>query len=236
MQMRRNLLQFQAATILLLGLVIAAGPKPAFIKPSDVDWQKLLGGPPRVGSDEEKTEIAKLLEWQDKRTQTEIDRCTSEEEANPFIFSDVLGDKFNEKDLPLTATLLKKVQGDIKGITDLAKKKWARKRPPIVDDRIKPCVKIEENGSYPSAHAVRGVVWSRILAEIFPEKKERLLKRGLQMGEDRVIAGIHFPSDVAAGQKLGDAIADKLLADPEFNEALKQARAECDKVVVADKK
>jgi hypothetical protein len=79
-------------------------------------------------------------------------------------------------------------------------------------------------------------VWSRILAEIFPEKKERLLKRGLQVGEDRVIAGIHFPSDVAAGQKLGDAIADKLLADPQFNEALKQAKAECDKVVVADKK
>ena len=232
--MRRKLFQVQGAAVALLVFGLAAAPKPAFIKPADVDWEKLLDGPPKAGSQEEKTEIAKLLEWQEKRTQTEVDRCKSEEVANPFIFADVLGDKFTEKTLPLTATLLKQVQGDIKNITDLAKKKWARKRPPYADDRIKPCVKIEENGSYPSAHATRGVVWSRILAELFPSKKDQLLKRGLQMGEDRVIAGIHFPSDVAAGQKLANAIADKLLADPEFKEALKQAKAECEKSAITD--
>lgn len=226
---RNAFLVCQIFSVLLIGACLAAKGDSVYIKPADVDWEKILSGPPAVGSDEEKQEIAKILEWQEKRTPTDVTRCKSEEEADPFIFSGALGDKFKAETLPLTATMLKGVQGDIKAITTLAKAKWERKRPPYVDDRIKPCVKIEENGSYPSAHAVRGVVWSRILAEIFPAKKDELLKRGLLMGEDRVIAGIHFPSDVAAGQKLGDAIADKLIANADFQAALKEAKTECEK-------
>jgi acid phosphatase (class A) len=139
----------------------------------------------------------------------------------------VLGDRFAEKSLPVTARLLKDAAGDVKVFTKLAKAKWERKRPPVVDDRIKPCVAMEENGSYPSAHAARGVVWSRILAEMFPDKKEQLLARGKLMGQDRVIAGIHFPSDVDAGQKLGEAIADQMLKNPAFQTELAAAKQEC---------
>jgi len=213
--------------VLMVAAVCLAAAEPVFIKPSDVKWESILSGPPARGSDTEKAEIAALLQWQNRRTAADVLRCESEQDANPFIFSEVIGDKFVDKNLPVTATLLKEVQSDIKGITAAAKAKWDRKRPPYVDDRIKPCVALETNGSYPSAHAVRGVVWSRILAEIFPEKKEALLKRGLLMGEDRVIAGIHFPSDVEAGQKLGNAIADQLLADPAFQGSLKSAKDEC---------
>jgi hypothetical protein len=213
--------------VAMLGSVAVAADSN-YVKPTDIDWEKLIGPPPKAGSDEQNQEIAKLLEWQAKRTTTDVDRCKAEETADPFIFSGVLGDKFTAKDLPKTASLLKKIQEDVKGITTPAKAKFERKRPPAQDERIKPCVKMEENGSYPSAHATRGVVWSRVLAEMFPDKKDALLKRGLLMGEDRVIAGIHFPSDVAAGQKLGDAIADKLLADPAFQAAMKEAKAECE--------
>jgi len=230
--MRKSLFFSRLILVCFLAGSFAAAPEANYVKPSDVDWENLLGAPPAADSAEQKQEIAKLLEWQDKRTASDVDRCKAEEVADPFIFSGVLGDKFAEKSLPLTAALLKRVQADVKGITTLAKAKWDRKRPPYADHRIKCCVKLEEDGSYPSAHAVRGVVWSRILAEMFPAKRDQLLKRGLLMGEDRVIAGIHFPSDVAAGQKLGSAIADKLFADPNFQEALKQAKAECEKAGV----
>lgn len=230
--MRKSLLFGRLILLALVVASLAAKADSVYLKPADVDWEKLLSGPPAADSDEQKQEIAKLLEWQEKRTPTDVDRCKSEEAADPFIFSGILGEKFKAETLPLTTIMLKGVQTDIKAITTLAKAKWERKRPPYADARIKPCVKIEENGSYPSAHAVRGVVWSRILAEMFPDKKDELLKRGLLMGEDRVIAGIHFPSDVAAGQKLGDAIADKLLANAEFQTALKEAKAECEKAGV----
>jgi hypothetical protein len=205
-----------------------------FVKPDDVAWDTILTGPPATGSDVEKEEIAKLLEWQHKRTPSDVDRCNAEVKADPFIFSDVLGDKFAEISLPVTARLLNDAASDVKVFTKLAKGKWDRKRPPAVDDRIKPCVPLEENASYPSAHAARGIVWAAILGEIFPDKKDRLLERGKQMGQDRVIAGIHFPSDVEAGQTLGQAIADKMLKNPAFQTELAQAKEECAKARVGN--
>jgi hypothetical protein len=226
--MRKYLLSLQVLAMLAL-IAGFAHAEAVFVKPDDVAWDTILTGPPASGSDEEKQEIAKLLEWQNKRTTADVLRCKAEEKADPFIFADVLGDKFAEKSLPLTAALLNDSAEDVKGFTKLAKAKWARKRPPYVDDRIKPCVTIEENGSYPSAHAARGIVWATILGQIFTDKKDRLLARGKQIGDDRFIAGIHFPSDVEAGQKLGQAIVEKMLKDPAFQTALNEARVECQK-------
>ena len=45
-------------------------------------------------------------------------------------------------------------------------------------------------------------------------------------GDDQVIAGVHFPSDVLAGRVLGRAIFDRLMDNPQFQEDLKQAKME----------
>lgn len=34
------------------------------------------------------------------------------------------------------------------------------------------------------------------------------------IAEDRVLAGVHHPSDIEAGKKLGDAVFKKLLSNP----------------------
>jgi hypothetical protein len=232
--MQRALLNLKLSMVLVLLAAGMARAESTFVKPEDLSWDTILSGPPAPGSDVEKEEIAKLLEWQNKRTATDVARCKSEEKADPFIFSEVLGDKFNEKSLPVTARLLNDAATDVKAFTKLAKNKWARKRPPYVDPRITPCVAMEENASYPSAHAARGVVWSTILAQIFPEKKDELLERGKLIGKDRIIAGIHFPSDVDAGQTLGQAIVDKMLTNPAFQTALRQAKDECAKAHIAN--
>ncbi len=216
---------FAILLLLSAGLAQAAS---TYIKPSDISWETILTGPPAADSDQQKQEIATLLEWQNKRTASDIKRCQSEVNPDPFIFSDVLGDKFVEKNLPITAGLLKDTAGDIKNFTKAAKAKWDRKRPPVADDRIKPCVDLESNASYPSAHATRGIVWARILGEIFPDKKDQLLARGKQIGDDRFIAGIHFPSDVEAGQKLGDAIFEQLMKNKAFTAAIADAKKECE--------
>ena len=59
------------------------------------------------------------------------------------------------------------------------------------------------------------------------------MTRGKLMGDDRVIAGMHFPSDVAAGQKLGGAIAKKLMENPVFQKSLQDAKDECTKAGIA---
>ncbi len=41
-----------------------------------------------------------------------------------------------------------------------------------------------------------------------------------QVGYGRVIAGVHYPIDVTAGQKLGNAFVDVIVEQPGFKAAL----------------
>jgi hypothetical protein len=207
--------------------VAPAAAKPIYVKPDDTDWSSLLPGPPADDSPEHIAEVATLLHWQEKRTAEDVIRCQSEEEVTAFVFAEVLGDWFNARRLPITADLMRQVYTDTRAASNAAKKKWNRVRPPLANPEIKPCVKLEKTASYPSGHATRGVVWATVLSEIFPDHKDALMARGRLIGQDRVIAGMHYPSDVAGGQKLGEEVARRLLENPDFKIALQRAKDEC---------
>jgi hypothetical protein len=167
-----------------------------------------------------------MLALQAQRTPDEVRRCRSEEKVTVFAFATVLGPSFNAENLPFTARLMSDVYDEAKKDSDAAKNRWGRTRPPISDPRIHPCVAFENSPSYPSGHAVRGMVWAMLLADIFPEQHDALMARGRQIGEDRFLAGMHYPSDVTAGQKLGAAIARRLLAERTFRHVLGKAKEE----------
>ena len=215
--------------LLTVVVSLAAGPatQPAYLAPDNFDFKALLGEPPADGSPTQAREIDTLLQLQANRTPAEEARCKEEVDASAFVFADVLGNWFDAKDLPATAALLKEVTQQAKVVSGAAKAQWNRQRPFLADARIKPCIEIEKTASYPSGHATRGVLWAIILSEIFPEHKDQIMARGRLIGEDRLIAGMHYPSDVEAGQKLGEEIAKKLLDNPDFQIRLKQAKDEC---------
>jgi hypothetical protein len=214
---------------LLIGLSVAAAPvtQPASLAPDSFDFVTLLGNPPANDSQQHKDEIAQLLQLQASRTPADVARCNEEVDGNAFELASVLGSSFNENDLPITAKLLDDAAKMAKPVFAAAKKVWNRHRPPVDNPEIHPCVPNEKTASYPSGHATRGMLWATIVAEIYPEKRDALLARGKQFGDDRFLSGIHYPSDVAAGQKLGAEIARRLLADPDFQARLKAAKAEC---------
>ena len=59
------------------------------------------------------------------------------------------------------------------------------------------------------------------------------MARGREIGSDRALAGIHYPSDVAAGQTLGAAVVAKIRDNPQFKIDLEKARAECNAAIHA---
>ena len=80
--------------------------------------------------------------------------------------------------------------------------------------------------AYPSGHAIQGFAVGRVLGLISPEDRERFAELGVQMGREREIAGLHYPSDSAASRALGEALFALLAANPRFAQELDAARAE----------
>jgi acid phosphatase (class A) len=80
------------------------------------------------------------------------------------------------------------------------------------------------NHAYPSGHALRGTAAACVLAEIFRPEAPILAAHGKRIGDLRVIAGVHHPSDVAAAQRLGGEICARLLGEEDFLTELEDAR------------
>lgn len=211
----------------ILVLTFAASARATYVSPADFDFKTLLAPPPALDSDQEKQDIDTLLKLQAQRTEADVKRIKAESKMTPFIFSSELGSWFNPDDLPVTADFLGKVFADAHDVCSVAKDVFGRKRPFLTDDRIKPCSEKEKTFSYPSSHSTRAMVTALTLAEILPDDKDAVMAEGKQIGDDRAIAGQHFPTDVAAGRVLAKAIFDKMMQNPDFQAELQKAKAEC---------
>ena len=65
-----------------------------------------------------------------------------------------------------------------------------------------------------------------MLAQMVPEKAAELITRGQEYGDNRVLAGVHYLTDVEAGRRVATATATALLASPIFRAELAAARVE----------
>jgi len=115
---------------------------------------------------------------------------------------------------------------DARVFVNKSKDYFGRPRPVETDSRVKPVVETGRERCYPSGHATRGAMWAAILCEIAPDEKQALVSRGQEIGWDRVVAGVHYPSDVYAGQVLGKALARAMLSSPKFRERVESAKKE----------
>jgi acid phosphatase (class A) len=196
-----------------------------YLTPASVDVMKLLPAPPKPETDEAKADLDVVLRVQEKRTDAEVARALSEAKLKMKAFSPVVGTWFTAENLPLTAKLIKTAEKDSKYFSALGKEKFARKRPPN-DARIKPKIEESDEPSYPSGHSTRAILFASIIAELDPEQADLLMDRAREIGWDRVIAGVHYPSDIIAGRVLGQALFQAMGKNPEFQADLAVAKAE----------
>jgi acid phosphatase (class A) len=204
---------------------VGATTSPYF-DPATIDLKGLLPNPPANGSPATLKEIDLILQKQAARTPQEVARIRQEVHLNIWLFENVLGPWYTKKNLPVTTELFTCIDADENPIVESAKKFWDRSRPPLQDKRVHPPIDLPTNASYPSGHSTFSTLTALILAELAPDLKDAILARGRQIGDDRVIAGVHFPSDVEAGRTLARAIFTRLLADPAFQADLAKAKAE----------
>jgi len=119
------------------------------------------------------------------------------------------------------------VRVEEKAAAKAAKLWFARNRPWIVDPRLQSCSKSDEpQSSYPSGHATMGYSMGLVLAQIEPVHASQIMARASEYAENRLVCGMHFRSDIVAGQALGGIVAAKLMANPAFRQDVGAAAAE----------
>ncbi|SDQ91585.1 acid phosphatase (class A) [Paraburkholderia tuberum] len=146
-----------------------------------------------------------------------------------FRFADVLGPDFNEAGLPKTAALFEAVDHDAERVAKGGKHFFSRARPFIASRDVQPIVPKrpgDDYHSYPSGHATFGYLCAILLAQMIPEKRDALFARGREFGMNRVVDGVHYPSDVEAGRIDGTLVAAALMANPDFQRDFADAKAQ----------
>jgi len=188
---------------------------------------ELLPPPPAADSEAQKTDLEQAARVYAERTPEQVAFGRTQLELTIFCFEPVIGDFFYPHRFPRTEAMFTQVNREISQVAGPAKKHWNRLRPYLADPARFPDTPVRDaSASYPSGHATRGVVYARLLAELFPAKRKALLEFGDAAGWVRVQIGVHYPTDVDAGRILGNALAAAFLQSPEFQKDLAAAKAE----------
>ncbi|HET9596972.1 MAG TPA: phosphatase PAP2 family protein [Anaeromyxobacteraceae bacterium] len=222
----RRLHPLALALTLALGCATAAAPAPSPDRSAPGDPAAVLGPPPPRGSAADREDLAVVLWEQRVRTEADVARLRHDPGLGLDFFAPALGERFDAAAHPRTRALIDRVHARATPVILSAKERFGRIRPYDSDARVEPVAEKESTPSYPSGHATRGVLVARVLAELAPARRDALRQAGLRPGYDRVLGGVHYPSDVLAGFRLGDAIADAFLADPALQESLETVRRE----------
>jgi undecaprenyl-diphosphatase len=82
-----------------------------------------------------------------------------------------------------------------------------RERPFVSDSGIRCACTPLDKYSFPSGHTLHAVSFSLMLAHYVPELAPLCLGFTVLVGLSRVILGLHYPTDVAAGAVLGGTLA-----------------------------
>ena len=200
---------------------------PKYLGPDSIDLRTLLPEPPAANSPYSDGEILIIRAAQSDASPESRARAIAEDDMKVWLFAEILGPAFNAKDKPKTAAFIKQIERDSSVVTSAAKKIWNRPRPFVQDPGLRPLTSdVPTSGSYPSGHTTRAAIWSETLVLLAPEKADAIRARARLIGFDRIILGVHFPSDVAAGNALGKAIVEEMKKSGEFQKDLEDARGE----------
>lgn len=213
------------AIALLLTTAAPVFADAPYITTNRFDGVSLLPPPPARGSVEEAADLGTVRAVFNARTDVEKTRAMKDSGLAFSLFQPAIGLGFDLEKLPKTQALLGKVKKDIGAVIDAPKNHFKRTRPYQIDEHLV-LGQPEPSFSYPSGHSTRGTVYSLVIAELFPEKKDAILAIGRDIGWDRVLIGKHFPTDIYAGRVLGYAIVRELRASTAFQHDLEQAMAE----------
>lgn len=212
-------------TVALLALLLAAlclrGAAKSeatlhYLAPGQIDLTVLLPPPPDADSPEQRAD--------EQAVATSVAQHAAAPSATPlearrnvFFFQPSVGAGFTPSKAPLTAAFFGRIGSDVQRLVDLAKLYWGRPRPTGAP---------KARGSYPSGHAAFAAAAAIVLAQLVPCKRAAIFMQARAFAENRIVLGLHYPSDIAAGWTTGTLAAFAMMGNAAFQRDFSQARTE----------
>jgi len=204
-----------------------APKKSLYLSQPPLNFAAVVPPPPAAGSAADKADLAAVHAAQASRTAKQIAAAKHDDaEEDIFIYATVLGDRFNEQALPLTAALSRHVRNEAGTVSPSLKELWGRPRPFVTDKTVHAICEQKIEPSYPSGHSMVSYLEAFTLAQMVPEHASEILARASDYAHNRVICGVHYPSDTEASRLASMAEFGALSTSPKFQEELSAARKE----------
>jgi len=208
------------------GLLWSVSAQAGLLAPDAFEAKRYL--PPPPGPEQTRLEMQELRDIA-ARSSAE-DRAIAKHDAE-----DETADMFNAaigldlKTMPETFKLLTMVGDEEEDDTKEAKAYFHRDRPYAVEPSLKTCTKVKPGkaaNSYPSGHSTRAFAMGEVLAALMPAKAQAILARSSEYAEHRLVCGVHYRSDIVAGQQYGTILALKLMENADFKKQMAAASRE----------
>jgi acid phosphatase (class A) len=217
-----------ALLVPVLGLFWSASAQAGLLDPAQFEPSRFLPPPPAQDSAQTQAELKELRTIAARSSAEEKAAATKDaKDEHPDLFNAAIG--FDIATMPQTNKLLSMVVDEEDGDSKLAKKYFHRLRPYRADPSLQTCEPTKANkppNSYPSGHATLAFSMGVVLAQLMPAKSQAILARASQYAERRLVCGVHYRSDIVAGQQFGTLLALKLMEKPAFQEQMAAAQAE----------
>lgn len=160
--------------------------------------------------------------------------ATSHAEVRPPLalqhFDCALGVRLGSAETPALDRMMGRIFHDANSVAERVKARQSRPRPIADDPQRRSCQVVStagrNSGSYPSGSAAVGAAYGEAFAMLEPDRAEAVRRIGHQIGVSRLVCAMHYPSDVAAGEAIGQAVARDAAATPAFQADVAAARAE----------
>jgi acid phosphatase (class A) len=208
------LLATAAGALPLLGLF----DHPAYLSDNVDSLVSILPPPPADDSAQTRAEIDELRTLQTHRTPEIIAFARANQKKDIEQFAAALGlETTRNSSLKKFRILFAQVEDDIGPYVRAAKVHFKRRRPFLVDETLTRCLDgVAGDQSYPSGHATFGWTAAYLLADMSPDSRAALMARAEQFAQQRAICGVHYASDLEAGRRSGEWLANRFLASPAY--------------------
>lgn len=212
----------------LLPKLVHAQTVPAggnYVQAGDFAVDKIVPPPPGNYSTQTANEIKAILLLQKQKTPSQLAAIKEQDTLTPYLICGTTLPQINAQS-PLAIDLLLKVAGDVQTVAEQGKMIWDRPRPARLDKRIEKLVDLPPDSSYPGINSTVVYAWASILANLVPDRKEAIASKADEIAQNRVLAGVQYPSDIAAAKTLGEAIAGRMLEKAAFQQELQRVQKE----------